>query len=161
MINPVIMYIHFGWIYFMSSIKTVDEIKDFIKKEWELRNHHKFAFAYPEETIVLLIDPHLICKKTNRVEDDPKLNDTLQYWVEVLVPFEIDWSMPSSEYHYVKGRKFALRHDMDLDCGGYSYEEVILNAHKLMTKKYGATSEALYDMAIKNRLNKMNRDLKK
>lgn len=161
MINPVIMYIHFGWIYFMSSIKTVDEIKDFIKKEWELRNHHKFVFAYPEETIVLLIDPHLICKKTNRVEDDPKLNDTLQYWVEVLVPFEIDWSMPSSEYHYVKGRKFALRHDMDLDCGGYSYEEVILNAHKLMTKKYGATSEALYDMAIKNRLNKMNRDLKK
>ena len=145
----------------MSSIKTVDEIKDFIKKEWELRNHHKFAFAYPQETIVLLIDPHLICKKTNRVEDDPKLNDTLQYWVEVLVPFEIDWSMPSSEYHYVKGRKFALRHDMDLDCGGYSYEEVILNAHKLMTKKYGATSEALYDMAIKNRLNKMNRDLKK
>ena len=145
----------------MSSIKTVDEIKDFIKKEWELRNHHKFVFAYPEETIVLLIDPHLICKKTNRVEDDPKLNDTLQYWVEVLVPFEIDWSMPSSEYHYVKGRKFALRHDMDLDCGGYSYEEVILNAHKLMTKKYGATSEALYDMAIKNRLNKMNRDLKK
>ena len=145
----------------MSGLTNIEDIKDFIKKEWELRNHHKFVFAYPQETIVLLIDPHLICKKTNRVEDDARLNDTLQYWVEVLVPFEIDWSVPSSEYAYTKGRKFALTHDTDLDCGGYTYEEAIIKAHKLMTKKYGATSEALYDMAIKNQLRKMSKELSK
>ena len=145
----------------MSGLTNIEDIKDFIKKEWELRNHHKFVFAYPQETIVLLIDPHLICKKTNRVEDDPKLNDTLQYWVEVLVAFEIDWSREDSQYHYEKGRKFALAHDTDLDCGSFSYESVILKAHKLMTKKYGATSEALYDMAIKNQLRKMSKELSK
>lgn len=145
----------------MSGLTNIEDIKDFIKKEWELRNHHKFVFAYPQETIVLLIDPHLICKKTNRVEDDARLNDTLQYWVEVLVPFEIDWSREDSHYAYVKGRKFALAHDTDLDCGGYTYEEAILNAHKLMTKKYGVTSEALYDMAIKNQLRKISKELSK
>ena len=46
-------------------------------------------------------------------------------------------------------------------CGGYTYEEAILKAHKLMTKKYGATSEALYDMAIKNQLRKMSKELSK
>lgn len=140
---------------------TIDEIKDFIKKEWELKNHHKFLFAYPEETIIVLIDPHLICKKTNRIEDDASLNDTLQYWVEVLVPFEIDWSREDSHYAYVKGRKFALAHDIDLDCGGYTYEEAIIKAHKLMTKKYGQTSEALYDMTFKNKMAKLARDLSK
>lgn len=140
---------------------TIDEIKDFIKKEWELKNHHKFLFAYPEETIIVLIDPHLICKKTNRIEDDASSNDTLQYWVEVLVPFEIDWSREDSHYAYVKGRKFALAHDIDLDCGGYTYEEAIIKAHKLMTKKYGQTSEALYDMAFKNKMAKLARDLSK
>ena len=145
----------------MSGLTNIEDIKDFIKKEWELRNHHKFVFAYPQETIVLLIDPHLICKKTNRVEDDARLNDTLQYWVEVLVPFEIDWSREDSHYAYVKGRKFALAHDTDLDCGAEQYHDAILKAHKLMTKKYGATSEALYYMAIKNQLRKMSKELSK
>ena len=140
---------------------TIDEIKDFIKKEWELKNHHKFLFAYPEETIIVLIDPHLICKKTNRIEDDASLNDTLQYWVEVLVPFEIDWSREDSHYAYVKGRKFALAHDIDLDCGAEQYHDAIIKAHKLMTKKYGQTSEVLYDMAFKNKMAKLARDLSK
>lgn len=136
----------------MSGLTNIEDIKDFIKKEWELRNHHKFVFAYPQETIVLLIDPHLICKKTNRVEDDARLNDTLQYWVEVLVPFEIDWSVPSSEYAYTKGRKFALAHDTDLDCGAEQYHDAIIKAHALMTKKYGPTSEYQYDIAFRKRM---------
>lgn len=131
---------------------TIDEIKDFIKKEWELKNHHKFLFAYPEETIIVLIDPHLICKKTNRIEDDASLNDTLQYWVEVLVPFEIDWSREDSHYAYVKGRKFALAHDTDLDCGAEQYHDAIIKAHALMTKKYGPTSEYQYDIAFRKRM---------
>ena len=136
----------------MSGLTNIEDIKDFIKKEWELRNHHKFVFAYPQETIVLLIDPHLICKKTNRVEDDARLNHTLQYWVEVLVPFEIDWSVPSSEYAYTKGRKFALAHDTDLDCGAEQYHDAIIKAHALMTKKYGPTSEYQYDIAFRKRM---------
>ena len=36
-----------------GDASLLDLIKDFIKKEWELRNHHKFVFAYPQETIVL------------------------------------------------------------------------------------------------------------
>lgn len=131
----------------MANITNVQDIKDFIKKEWELRNHHKFVEASVEEHIHVLIDPHLICKATNCIEADESLNDTLQYWVEVLIPYKIDRST-SDAYHYPEGKKFGLMHDTDLDCGGYTYEEAILKAHELMTKKYGATSEALHYMRL-------------
>ena len=68
---------------------SVEEIKDFIKKEYELKNHHAFLFAYPKG-ITVIIDPHLICKATNKIEDDESLNDTMQYWVEVVDPTIID-----------------------------------------------------------------------
>lgn len=139
---------------------NIDQIKDYIKKDWELRNHHKFLFAEPEKQIEILIDPHLICKKTNQIENDASLNDTLQYWVEVLIPYKIDWDKPCSQYHYPAGQKFGLMHDTDLDCGGYTYEEAIMKAHALMTKKYGATSEHLHNMTFKNLMGRHNKDAK-
>ncbi len=146
------MYIQNLEINIMTNkIMNVEEIKEFIRKEWELKNHHHFLFAYAEECIMVLVDPHLICKETNRIEDDPAMNDTLQYWVEILVPFEINWADPSSEVSYKKGRKYAMAHDWELDCGGLTYEEAILKAHELIIKKYGPTSEAMYDKEM-NRL---------
>lgn len=133
----------------------VEEIKDFIKKEYELKNHHAFLFAYPKG-ITVIIDPHLICKATNKIEDDESLNDTMQYWVEVIVPQKIDWKNDeSAKWAYPEGQEFCDAHDIDLDCGGFSYEEVIINAHALMTKKYGITNQWKYDTAFNRRMKEL------
>lgn len=128
-------------------MKTVQEIKSFIDIDYELRNHHKFAKEILYKQIEIIIDPHLICKATNQIENDESLNDTLQYWIEVLIPYEIDWSLPDSKYHYQSHSTHGLMHDSDLDCGGYTYEEAITEAHRLMCEKYGPTSIALIDNA--------------
>ena len=84
-----------------------DEIKDYIEKDYFLRNHHKFINR-SRHKITILVDPHLVCKETNRVEVDDSLNDSLQYWVEVLLPYEIDWSIESSKFHYKEGETHCL-----------------------------------------------------
>lgn len=128
---------------------NLSEIKDYIHKDYLLRNHHHFMNSSKYE-IEVLIDPHLICKATDQVESDQSLNDTLQYWVEVLIPVKINWDDETSKYAYPEGQVYTLAHDIDLDCGGYTYEEAILNAYELMIKKYGPTSEELIDNKFKS-----------
>lgn len=136
--------------------QTPDEIRDFIEKDFELRNHHKFIISF-KERIEILIDPHLVCPKTNRIEDDQTKNTKLQYWVEILIPFKLDWNKEDTKYHYSPGTEYAHMHDWKLDCGGDTYELAILKAHRLMTKKYGKTSRDLIDKAEIDLIHKFNK----
>ena len=74
---------------------------------------------------------------TNRIDNDKALNTKTQIWIEC-GPFDEN----------------IFCHDMDLDCGGDTFEEAICRLAELVRKKYGTPSE---EELIKNYDGRMNR----
>ena len=60
--------------------------------------------------------------ETNAIDDDPHKNTKVQIWLEH-GPYDAEWG--------------ACTHDIDLDCGGDTFEEAIINLAKLVEEKYG------------------------
>jgi hypothetical protein len=71
------------------------------------------------------IDVVKVCPETNAIEDDPALNTKTQIWLEF-------GGMDEDEYFGV-----IPCHDIDLDCGGDTFEEAIIKLANLVLKKYG------------------------
>ena len=84
--------------------------------------HGKFLYC-------LDIEPVLVNPATRRVEDDESLNTKTEIWLE-LGPY-------NSRY---------ATHDIDLDCGGWTFEEAIIKLRDLVEFKYGAYNDIALDI---------------
>lgn len=74
----------------------------------------------------LSIEVVLVNPETNCIDDNKKLNTKTRVWLEC------------GPYIWEKDFNFrASCHDIDLDCGGDSFEEAIIELSKLVRRKYG------------------------
>lgn len=64
--------------------------------------------------------------KTNIIDNDSSLNTKIQVWLEC-GPYQKD----------------CYTHDIDLDCGGDTFEEAIIKLAKLVKKYYGDNNKAI------------------
>ena len=99
-------------------------------KYWFCKRHPAFINSDFLE-VEILIDPHMVCPQTERIEDYKPLNTAIRYWVEFCPPwFDGDHT-----------KKWVRSHDTDCDCGGWTYEEAVDNLYKLVLEKYGDYTE--------------------
>lgn len=98
-------------------------------KYWFCKRHPKFINPDFVE-VEILIDPHMVCKQTKRIEDYKPLNTEIQYWVEFCPP-----------WYDEDIKKWIRSHDMECDCGGWTYDEAIDNLYNLVLEKYGDYTE--------------------
>lgn len=122
------------------------EYKRAVKQAWyELNNHQYFAtnkdLEYKQP--IYLIEPMMV-NDDGVVDDDPSKNVNLHYWYEVLIPVRLDKTIESYRWHYGGVDKIPNvdhHHAWQLDGGGKSYEDAILNLHRTMIDKYGEFKE--------------------
>lgn len=69
---------------------------------------------------VVKVNPKTLC-----VEDDNSKNIKTQIWLE------------TGPYLYDDPQSCTWSHDLDLDCGGYTFEEAIIKLAELVENKYG------------------------
>lgn len=99
-------------------------------KYWFCKRHPAFINSDFLE-VEILIDPHMVCPLTGRVENYQPLNTKIRYWVEFCPPwFDEDQT-----------KKWVRSHDVDCDCGGWTYEEAVDNLYDLVLEKYGDYTE--------------------
>lgn len=99
-------------------------------KYWFCMRHPAFINEDFVE-VEIRIDPHMVCPSTARVEKYQPLNTKIQFWVEFCPPyFEAD-----------QAKKWVSSHDVDCDCGGWTYDEAIDNLYNLVLAKYGPYTE--------------------
>lgn len=102
-------------------------------KYWWIQGH--VAFLNPDMVeCTIEITPHNVCPDTERVERYEFLNTKTQYWIELIVPYED-----------TESNEWVSSHEIDMDCGGWTYDEAIDNLYDLVLKKYGAYTEEEYD----------------
>lgn len=91
--------------------------KDFFEAFHYLKNHSMFQYCFESclDIEVVKVNP-----KTKEVDDNPELNIETNVWLEC------------GEYS-----KYIGIHDMDLDCGGSTFEEAICKLADLVREKYG------------------------
>lgn len=111
---------------FMDDTHNENECKaltvDFYKS-WRFLTSHKIfnnSFVYDRlEIAVVKVNP-----VTNEVDDNIEKNTKVQVWLECF---------PNSAEGKI--------HDVDLDCGGNTFEDAIINLAELVEEKYGGLSE--------------------
>jgi len=88
-------------------------------ESWRFLSEHKIfndSFEYDRLwTHVTKVNP-----ETNMLDDDMSKNTKTVIWLECF---------PGKDENYF--------HDMDLDCGGDTFEEAVIELAKLVKKKYG------------------------
>lgn len=94
-------------------------------KYWWIYEHPAFLNR-GGQVVEIEITPHMICKETDKIENFKPLNQTLQLWVEMMIP-----------YYDVDECQWRHKHDMELDCGGFTWEEAIDNLYLLVLEHYG------------------------
>ena len=84
-----------------------------------LDNHKIFNgnFTYQLWFEIVKVNP-----ETNAIDDDSAKNTKVQVWLEH-GPYDKEWG--------------GCTHDIDLDCGGDTFEEVIIKLAELVKGKYG------------------------
>jgi hypothetical protein len=93
---------------------------------WNFLNEHKMfngLFCNCLWTEVVKVNP-----ENNTIEDDKSKNTKTQVWLEH-GPWEEEWG--------------SCTHDIDLDCGGDTFEEAIINLATLVKKYYKDTGERI------------------
>ena len=88
-------------------------------ESWKFLREHKIfngSFEYGLWTEVVKVNP-----ETNAIDEDFTKNTKVQIWLEH-GPFDAEWGLTT--------------HDLDLDCGGNTFEEAIIELAKLVTKYY-------------------------
>jgi hypothetical protein len=103
--------------------------KDFYEAWWFLYEHPEFNdvknYQYSFGNC-LDIDVQKVNPKTRRIEDDESLNTHTEVWLEC--------------GGFIKDEHFKEKihcHDIDLDCGGDTFEEAIIKLANLVKKHYG------------------------
>lgn len=98
----------------------------------------------------LKIRPAWVNPETNEIDDNESLNTKFQTWLEVCLPasnmeilsfLSMDGSTEeiaknAHKYNLFDQYRFHL-HDYELDCGGDTFEEAIINLATLVLEKYG------------------------
>ena len=124
---------------FYEEVKERSKIVDM----WDVLNSDHPYFEYNEELQFrhpkYIIEPKMVNDDGIRDIDASK-NVHLNYWFEVLVPYNPDKEQQCNQMHW--GGKdnipiVAYYHDMDLDGGGKTYEDAIEKLYHLVCKKYG------------------------
>lgn len=92
----------------------------FYKAWWWLNENHFWALRN------LDIDVVKVHPKLKRIVDDDSKNTLINYWLETG-----SFTKPD----------MGTWHDLDLDCGGDTFEEAIINLAKLVKKHYGKESD--------------------
>jgi len=103
-----------------------------------LDNHMIFSdrhTTYPDSMFQQCLDIEIVKvnPKTDSIDDDKTLNTKVQIWLE------------AGPY---LGRYFA--HDIDLDCGGDTFEETIIELASLVKQKYGDNPEVSMKIVQEN-----------
>lgn len=118
------------------------------EKYWWVLEHPAFINK-DGQTVIVEIEPHMVCPMTNRIESYEPLNTKLQLWIEVMIPYKEE-----NETIYTQA------HDWELDCGGFTYEEAIDNLYKSVKEKYGDYTEEerqeKYDSVYNIKANRQN-----
>lgn len=100
---------------------------------WWVYNHPKMLWKECSPPNID-ITPHMVCPETNRIEDDPTLNTKMQFWVECGAYVDCDM--------YGDGVITVIpSHDWELDCGGWTWDEAVLNLAQLILERHGDYSE--------------------
>ena len=79
------------------------------------------------------IDLAKVNPKTSKIEDDKTLNTKVEVWLEAgpwIDPSEAGYPEDWTETE-------AASHDLNLDCGGDTFEEAIIKMAELVKKHYG------------------------
>lgn len=99
----------------------------------------------------LCIDVVKINPETQEIDDNPLLNTKIEVWLEFGLPILVDKETWSTIYEPIphipipnkilkgwrKGKYIEVpSHDINLDCGGNTFEEAFLNLYKLLKEKY-------------------------
>lgn len=88
----------------------------------------KYKISRFQDSLVIMVVK--VNPETDRIEDDQALNTATRVWLEH-GPFGIT----TVEEHGIAGA--ACSHDLDLDCGGTTFEEAIIELAALVLKHYG------------------------
>ena len=96
--------------------------KDFYESWWFLWSHPMFEDEYEEGQFELCTDIYVakVNPENNTIEDDESLNTKTQVWLE------------TGNYD-----ANVRVHDINLDCGGDTYEEAIIELANLVYDEYG------------------------
>lgn len=97
----------------------------------EIINHSKFKSL---GSVMLLIDPHMVNPENDTIDDDDSLNTKLRFWVEVIIP---GWYTEKEMKEYHMQSPYHTIHDWELDCGGDTYNEAVINVYNKFIAKYG------------------------
>ena len=105
----------------MAKMKPMDFYESF----HFLMNHRKFEGRFLEslDIEVVKVDP-----KTKRIEDERTRNTLTQVWLECGPRYKGKTDDPFPP---------VWTHDIDLDCGGDTFEAAIIRLAELVLKKYG------------------------
>ena len=105
----------------MAKMKPMDFYESF----HFLHNHRIFKGGFLEslDIEVVKVDP-----KTKRIEDNRSGNTRTQVWRECGPPYK---------EKQIESFPVCWTHDIDLDCGGDTFEEAIIRLAELVLKKYG------------------------
>lgn len=98
-------------------LKVMNKDMDYKESIEYLLNHEIFQGNFNDclDIEIVMVNP-----KTHSIDDNEALNTKPEYWLEC-GPYKKD----------------AQTHDIDLDCGGETMEEAIIELAKLVKKKYG------------------------
>ena len=75
------------------------------------------------------VSPHKVNPKTRSIDDDQSLNTHVEIWIET--GYRWREKIPFYEKDH-----WWFYHDINLDCGGDTYEEAIVNLANLVWKHY-------------------------
>lgn len=113
---------------------------NFYDSWWYLLEHKAFADfnflntkgePYMSAFLRLLdIDVQKIDPQTNQIEDDESRNTHTEVWLELGVQYQPDESWNEGKEWYYNS------HDSDLDCGGSTFEEAIINLASKVEEYY-------------------------
>ena len=93
---------------------------------WRFLEEHKMfkgCFAYELWMTVVKVNPY-----TNAIDDDDTKNTKVRIWLE----------------HGGYDEEYGFVHDIDLDCGGDTFEEAIIELAKLVKKYYTDDGKRIY-----------------
>lgn len=108
---------------------------EFYTAWWWLVMHPAFNHAgeRPGFTDSLVIDLAKVNPETSKIEDDKTLNTKVEVWLEAG-----PWIDPSEAgYPEDWAETEVASHDINLDCGGDTFEEAIIKMAELVKKHYG------------------------
>ena len=95
---------------------------------WKFLENHKMfnnLFNCGLWTQAVKVNP-----KTNAIDSDPTKNTKVQIWLEH-GPYDAEWG--------------STTHDLDLDCGGDTFEEAIIELARLVQKYYTDEGKRKWD----------------